>query len=155
MGHFTSLRESTSPIAKELHTLITIHPAFPYIRTSYLYDSLYANFKADTDNLSEARIRTTIHICHILDEIAHSLGLISSNVHYSVPEHIFHDAFSNPKYKAYSSSVTHESRLRQEQRLQQKLRTTSSLVNATTDPFNTLMHSLVKSNKSNKSNNKE
>lgn len=117
MGHFTSLRDSTSAEANKIHTLISIHPAFPYIRTSYLYDEMYVRFKEDTDNLSEARLRTLLHITHILDEIAFSLGLIDSGLRYSLPESLFHEALSNPKYKAYSSSVTRESRIRQERRL--------------------------------------
>lgn len=117
MGHFTSLRDSTSAEANEIHTLISIHPAFPYIRTSYLYDEMYVRFKEDTDNLSEARLRTLLHITHILDEIAFSLGLIDSGLRYSLPESLFQAALSNPKYKAYSSSVTRESRIRQERRL--------------------------------------
>jgi len=120
MGAFTSLAESTSPIAQEIFTLIKIHPAYSYIRTSYLYDHMYDRFKAQTENTSEARLRTVLHITHILDEIAHSMGLIDSNLHYSIPEHIFTDAFSNPKYKAGSHLVTHESRLRQQQRMRAK-----------------------------------
>lgn len=154
MGHFSSLAESTSAISNEFHTLIRIHPAFHYIRTGYLYDEMYDRFRSKCDNLSEARVRTVLHVIHILDEIAHSLGLISSDVHYSIPEYLFIDAFSNPKYKAYSDKVTPESRLRQQQRLRQKESAASNApitpiapnVNAAalSDPFNALMHNFTK-----------
>jgi hypothetical protein len=116
VGHFTSLKESTSQEAQEIHTLITIHPAFSFIRTSYLYDTVYIRFRETTDNLSEARIRTVLHMLHIMDEIAKAIGIMNAATSNSVPEHLFHLAFSEPKYKAYSPLVTHESRLRQEQR---------------------------------------
>lgn len=152
MGHFSSLAESTSAISNELHAFIRIHPAFSYIRTGYLYDEMYDRFRSKCDNLSEARLRTVLHVIHILDEIAHSLGIISSEVHYSIPEHIFIDAFSNPKYKAYSDKVTPESRLRQQQRLRQKeldnAAPAASIANvnaaALSDPFNSLMHNFTK-----------
>jgi hypothetical protein len=159
MGHFSALRDSTSPIANELNTLIRIHPAFSYIRTGYLYDKMYERFKKEHENLSEARIRTVLHIFHILDEIAHSLNLVDSNIHYSIPEHIFADAIQNPRYKAGSHLVTHESRLRQQQRLRKQeakleeyannavnkriVQSDMTTASAIQDPFNSLMRSFV------------
>lgn len=165
MGHFTSLAESTSHISNELHSLIRIHPAYSYIRTSYLYDQMYEHFKSKHENLSVARVRTVLHVVHILDEIAHSLGIISSDIHYSLPEHIFEDAIQNPKYKTGSHLVTHESLLRQQQRLrkqeakleeyannavnkrivQSDMTTARKAATATaSNEFNTLMHSFVR-----------
>jgi hypothetical protein len=119
---------------------------------------MYEHFKAKSENLSEARVRTVLHIFHILDEIAHSLGLIASDLHYSIPEHIFTDAIQNPKYKAGSHMVTHESRLRQQQRARKASHsvessevrpdmttdeTTADVVAAINDPFNQLMSSFI------------
>lgn len=116
MSLFTTLCESSDPIAREVAAIIKIHPAFPYIRTSYLYDEIYLRFKAECDNLKEARLRTMLHITHILDEIAHSLGIMSSDTNTRIPDIIFQDALTNPKWKAYSDLVSAKSKLRRSQR---------------------------------------
>lgn len=117
MSLFTTLCESSDPIAKEVATTIRIHPAFSYIRTSFLYDHIYRKFLSECDNIKEARLRTMLHVTHILDEISHSLGIIDTNIRTSIPDLIYEDALKNPKFKAYSDAVLLKSSMRRKQRL--------------------------------------